>query len=393
MSNAAAPLPLPTKGLFRLHNVATRRRDRINSDEEERQRQGFEVVSGFRFAVRNNQLSRRIADAVGAGGEPLATLTYGETAQLWRINRGRRRRADHDQLGFLLDVDRGYWANESDEATDDDEDPVGPRVRRVLPYVEDTRNCLLVKPTDDLDAAAMASLEAALKHAIQIEFQLEENELATEPLPSLDARSWLLMYESSEGGAGVLRRLAEDRGALARVARRALEICHVDPDTGAELPMRPGHDDCEAACYDCLMSYRNQPDHPLLDRATVIPVLQALAVATVELRADAVSVEALVESDLEKEWLDWLRERGLRVPDQGQVLIEDANTRPDFLYPEHFVAIYVDGPHHDYPERQARDAIKARMMRDLGWRVVRFGHKDNWAQIADSYRDVFGVAR
>src|SRR3546814_10313194 len=87
--------------------------------------------------------------------------------------------------------------------------------------------------------------------------------------------------------------------------------------------MRPGHDQCEAACYDCLMSYRNQPDHPLLDRATVIPVLQQLATAAVTLRPDAESVEALVESELEKQWLEWLRERGLREPDRGQVLIED----------------------------------------------------------------------
>ena len=386
-----APLPVPTKGLFRLHNVATRRRDRINSDEEERQRQGFEVVSGFRFATRNNQLSRRIADATGQDGEPLAEVTYGETAQLWRINRGRRRRADTDQIGFLLDVDRGYWANESDEPGDD-EDPMGPRVRRVLPYVEDARNCLLIKPAADLDTAAMASLEAALKHAIQIEFQLEENELATEPLPSQDVRSWILLYESSEGGAGVLRRLAEDRNALARAARRGLEICHIDPDSGADLPMRPGHDPCEAACYDCLMSYRNQPDHPLLDRAAIIPMLQELATATVTVRPDAVSVEALIESDLERDWLDWLRRGGLRVPDRSQVLFEDAGTRPDFLYPDHFAAVYVDGPHHDFPERQARDSMQAQKMRDLGWRVIRFGHRDDWAQIVDSYRDVFGVA-
>jgi very-short-patch-repair endonuclease len=191
----------------------------------------------------------------------------------------------------------------------------------------------------------------------------------------------------------VLRRLAEDRSALTRVARRALEICHVDPDSGADLPMRPGRDDCEAACYDCLMSYRNQPDHPILDRAAILPVLQKLASAKVELRPDADSVEALVESELEREWLNWLRERGLRVPDRSQVLIEDAGTRPDFLYADHFVAIYVDGPHHDYPERQTRDSIKAQMMRDLGWRVVRFGHKDDWTHIADSYRDVFGAAR
>src|SRR3546814_14776486 len=85
----------------------------------------------------------------------------------------------------------------------------------------------------------MASLEAAVKHAIQVEFQLEEGELSTEPLPSLDARRWILLYESAEGGAGVLRRLAEDSNALARAARRALEICHVDPDTGDALPMRP----------------------------------------------------------------------------------------------------------------------------------------------------------
>src|SRR3546814_2133786 len=39
-----------------------------------------------------------------------------------------------------------------------------------------------------------------------------------------------------------------------------------------------------------------------------------------------------------------LRERGLREPDRGQVLIEDAGTRPDFLYNDEFVAIYVDGP-------------------------------------------------
>src|SRR3546814_12595372 len=117
--------------------------------------------------------------------------------------------------------------------------------------------------------------------------------------------------------------------------------------------MRPGHDQCEAACYDCLMSYRNQPDHPLLDRATVIPVLQQLATAAVTLRPDAESVEALVESELEKQWLEWLRERGLREPDRGQVLIEDAGTRPDFLYNDEFVAIYVDGPHHDFPDPTA----------------------------------------
>ena len=41
----------------------------------------------------------------------------------------------------------------------------------------------------------------------------------------------ILFYEASEGGAGVLRQLAEDPTVLPALARRALELCHYDPDT------------------------------------------------------------------------------------------------------------------------------------------------------------------
>src|SRR5690606_26557499 len=38
-------------------------------------------------------------------------------------------------------------------------------------------------------------------------------------------------------------------------------------DGWADQGHAPGRrDDCEAACYDCLLSYTNQPDHRLLDR-------------------------------------------------------------------------------------------------------------------------------
>src|SRR5205085_1737349 len=67
---------------------------------------------------------------------------------------------------------------------------------------------------------------------IQIEFQLEDNELAAEPLPHRDDRRVILLYESAEGGAGVLHRLLGDPDALARVARQALDVCHYDAATG-----------------------------------------------------------------------------------------------------------------------------------------------------------------
>ena len=47
-------------------------------------------------------------------------------------------------------------------------------------------------------------------------------------------RREILFYEASEGGAGVLRQLAEAPAVLPALARRALAICHYDPDTGED---------------------------------------------------------------------------------------------------------------------------------------------------------------
>jgi ATP-dependent helicase YprA (DUF1998 family) len=391
-------LPPPIRRLFRMQNVSTRRRDRINSDEEERQREGYELWTGVRFATRRGRLSMRTAEA-RRDNELIATLAYGDTAQLWRVNVGRRRRQNPNQLGYVLDIERGYWGKDDDEQTPDDAPPEegSTRTERVIPYVEDDRNALIIEPTNELDRAHMASLQAALKHAIQTEFQLEDDELVAEPLPDVDRRRTLLFFESAEGGAGVLRRLVDEPHALGRVARTAITILHVDPDTGATIPTPPPGEQCEAACYRCLLSYRNQPDHQLLDRSLVLPVLNEWRHATVTAatgdRTPQEELDALAwaaDSGLARELLDYLDEHGHRLPSRSDVLIPEAGTRPDFLYDDASVAVYVDGSPHDYPDRQARDAEKAARLRDLGWTVIRFGHRDDWAQIVDTYRWVFG---
>ena len=112
-------------------------------------------------------------------------------------------------------------------------------------------------------------------------FQLEDTELAADPLPGPDDRRHILLYESAEGGAGVLRQLIDDPKALGAVARAALELCHFNPETGEDRRKAPGvREECEAACYACLMSYSNQPDHLQLDRQSVRPLLQRLAGGT-----------------------------------------------------------------------------------------------------------------
>jgi very-short-patch-repair endonuclease len=382
-----------------MQNVSTKRRDRINSDEEERTRMGFELKTGVRFVAYGDRPGRRVATVHTADGTELMRLTYGHTATLWRINLGWRRRRDKEVYGFVLDTERGYWARNQQAVEDDPEDPMSPKTERVVPFVEDRRNCLLIEPTEHLDMAVMASLQPALKSAVQVLYQLEDNELAAEPLPTGDDRRVILLYESAEGGAGVLRQLLDNPDGLAEAAREALRLCHFDPDTGVDLRRAPGaKEDCEAACYDCLMSYYNQMDHELLDRQLVRDLLLELAGSTLEASPVGVDraehlrqLKALCESELEREWLDFLEENNLRLPDAAQQLIESCQTRADFVYNDQSVAIYVDGPDHDQPDVAAKDVQITDCLMDQGYTVIRFGYRrDRWTAICAEHSYIFG---
>jgi len=197
----------------------------------------------------------------------------------------------------------------------------------------------------------------------------------------------------------VLRQLLDSPNALAEVARQALRLCHFDDDGDDLRRALNAKEDCEAACYDCLMSYTNQTDHKLLDRTLIRDLLMQLANGTLKASPVAASraehlrrLKALCESDLEREWLDFLEAHNLRLPDAAQKLIEACNTRPDFFYTDQSVAIYIDGPDHDFPDVAARDHQANECLVDLGHTVIRFGYKELWLTVCDEHSYVFGKA-
>ncbi len=398
--SCGAELGVAIPNLFRLENVVTRRRERINSDEEERRRQGYDVLTTYRFSSAAPLRGEVVIDE-----EAALRLTYGQATTLWRINQGWRRRANQAQVGFGLDTERGYWASrpeEEGETSGEESDPINKRaIKVVVPYVEDARNVLVIEPLGGTGGTPdrtgfMASLQAALKHAIQIEYQLEDNELAAEPLPNPEDRRFIMFYEASEGGAGVLHRLIEEPNAFARVARVALELCHVDPDTGKDrddVGIRP----CSVACYDCLLSYFNQGDHRRLDRHGIRFYLSDLMRSVTKETGGSRDAEdalkrlkATTASSLEDAWLDFLVEHRLRLPSSAAHLVKAARCRPDFLYERDYVAVFLDGPVHDDADIQLRDEAATARLRSLGWSVVRFGYQDNWADIAASRPEIFG---
>jgi very-short-patch-repair endonuclease len=389
------------RDLLRLETVRTKRRDRISSDEEERLRLGFEIRTGVRFALDDKHQPLKYLAAISDNDGVLGQLEYGQAATLWRINLGWARRKDKARRGFVLDMERGFWERNESENTEDEDDPLSPRTARVIPFVRDESNVLLIELDEHMEKETILSLRTALKQGIEAVYQLEDNELSAEVLPDMDTPRLLLFYESAEGGAGVLRRLLEDPNALPQVAAEALRICHYDPMLSIEdgdLGQADGAtEQCEAACYDCLLSYSNQYIHQLLDRHRAAHWLYILRDATVTASSSSSSrgehlqrLLNLCDSQLEKHWLAALEARQLRLPDDAQVYFEACNTRIDFVYRELNAAIFIDGSHHDSQPQQEKDTEITNCLESAGATVIRFAYQDDWDATFARFSYIFG---
>jgi ATP-dependent helicase YprA (DUF1998 family)/very-short-patch-repair endonuclease len=392
---AALDGPARIDNLVQLQNVSLKLAQRITCDEEERQRFGYRLVTSYRFPEIGGKLDRKDAE-VFVDGTLALRLSYGDAIDLFRINLGWANQRANQPPGFNLDLERGYWSrNQADEDDQDDATTQG-RVQRVVPFVKDTKNALVMRFEPPLSGPQMAGLQAAFKQAIQQHFQLEPCELSCEPMPSAQDRHEILFYEASEGGAGVLRQLAEDPTVLPALARRALELCHYDPDTLQDR----GAATCGKACYECLLDYGNQPDHRDLDRALIRDHLHAFARAECRPAGGAgsrgervVALRKRCDSQLEQRWLDLVDSLMLRLPDEAQYQVPAQYTQPDFYYRESNAAIYIDGPPHDEPHQMKEDEDITQRLLEAGYIVIRFHHKADWTSILRQHPDIFGVPR
>ncbi len=377
--------------LVHLQNVSLKLAQRITCDEEERQRFGYKLLTSYRFPEVGGKLDRKDAE-VYVGDVPVMRLSYGDATDLYRINMGWANQRNQAP-GFRLDLERGYWSRNQADQEDDDDAPAQGRLQTVVPYVKDTKNALVIRLEPPRSGPEMASLQAAFKEAIQKHFQLEPRELSCEPMPSPQARQEILFYEASEGGAGVLRQIAEDPAVLPMLARHALEVCHYDPVTFEDN----GAHTCGKACYECLLDYGNQPDHKDLDRHLIRGLLVELCGAVCHPAGGAGSrfermaaLRKRCDSHLERKWLDMVDERLLRPPSDAQFLIGSCHTRPDFYYREHNAAIYIDGPPHDAPDQIREDEAVTNRLIETGYVVIRFHHTADWNDIFGRHPDIFG---
>lgn len=369
--------------VYRIENVGTWPAERITANDEERQRQGFDLQTTFEWAIRDGAIDARVAASVDAHG-PIARLAYGAGARITRLNKGLRRRQNKSELGFWIDPVSGYWKAAPEE--DGPKDPTIAPFQLIVPCVRDHKNALLFQPVGlDLPEKTLATLQHALLRGLEATFQLEGGELMAEPVPARARRKGCLFYEATEGGAGVLTRLVTEPDALARVARTALQVMHFDlPDDGP-LPDRVDalQDEpdarCVAGCYRCLLSYYNQPDHPLIHRrdAPALEVLLRLAgaVTTPVHEGPHPATDGLAPDPTRAAWLAALSARGLPAPDPSPL---DGGLTG---WREHFVAASLPG---------GGDGAG---LADLGYTVVPFGGEPTWADAFDRLAALLGAAR
>jgi hypothetical protein len=379
--------------LLNLTVVRTVPRERITSEEEERRREGFEETTQFRVPPGVRERRGTVRETEGEKRE-LVEVVGLTGAELWSINHKWRRSRLRD--GFIIEPKTGTWISEQGlEGRDPREIETGVR-----PFVSDRRNVMFLRILKQpaLDEAFLTTLAYALRRAIQVEFEVEEQEIQVELIGS-GAHRRILLWEAAEGGIGVWERLINAPRGFAELAREALGICHFDPDTGTEK--EGWREKCGPGCYDCLLSFSNQLEHRLIDRRIIKDFLFELSHCALEPDQGGRSPDEqyawLLEhtdpaSSLERDFLKLLHEEGIALPDFAQRRpTPEVPAQPDFYYERRGapgVCVFVDGPHHREPERAASDKAVRDQLRNLGYRVISIEF-DQMAEQIKQNADVF----
>jgi very-short-patch-repair endonuclease len=421
--HCGAPLQEEPKGkavrvprLYQIEQVNTRRAERITSDDEERQRLGYELLTTYEFPQENGVV--KVARAqVSSGGKPLLELSYAPATTISRINLGWRRRENRSDMGFPIHPISGRWGGEKQleagnaTAGEGEEDAAEVGYVKITPYVQDRKNALLLQfpnqpASGNWTALQLLSLKNALKRGIEVAFQLDGSEIAAELMPNDEEASALLLYESAEGGAGVLSRLVESPAALRQLGRTALEVCHwrlSDPLPVLEAALEDADPECEAGCYRCLLGYHNQREHDRIDRRTPELKQFLLDLARGELvgqggtdsRSERLErLRGFCQSGLESLWLETAFRLGHHLPDDAQKEVSGHFVTPDFTYREAGALVFIDGPHHQQPLQQRLDQQKRRELKDAGIRVVVFDqHGEEWPAVFREHAWLFGEGK
>ena len=373
--------------LVEMGEVRTISRQRISCDEEERASRGYEIDTFFKV---DGDMDRVSNISIRGETDELMRMRYIPAAKMYFVNRKWRISSNK---GFLIDLTTGEWSRSQDlDKAAQSEDDMSEH-ELVQLYVTDTADALYLHPTEALgiERNGVITLQYALKNAIEQYFQVEPNEVRVELMGDGETPN-MLLYEAAEGSLGVLRQMAEEPEKFNEVMELANKICYFHLPDEEERKKDP-------ATYDDLLSYYNQRYHQNIDRRLIKSPLKILKNSEAVLlqkeseRDYDDQYEYLLKrvdpnSELESDFIKYLYENGIRLPDRAQYGADDIYVKPDFFY-EPNVCIFIDGSPHDKPKVQEQDEQQRRALKRTGYQVLEYYYQDSFESFVKQRPDIF----
>lgn len=369
--------------------------EKITCQEEERSRKYYQTKTYF-----SSDDPRTISECelLTFHGQHLANIRYIPSCRLTYILESRN---DNNGNGFAFDTKTGEWiSNERlsriQEKTDNNPEEA-ERMKFVKLFTETTANAIYIQPLTALllkKQEAVRTFLYAFKQAIEDVFQIEGSEMGAEIMGE-GATPNILIYENAEGSLGVLSRFVHEPEAYRDVVQRAYDICFNKPElTQDEI------NELSPADYSNLLNYYNQPYHQQIDIRLIYSTLKLMQEAKVELHhagqtlsydEQYAALEAARDhnSSTEYEFLKYLHDHHLRLPDKAQPMFTDEYyVQPDFMYGDRIV-VFCDGTPHDRPKVQQDDKKKREALEDAGYAVLVWHYATPLADFIGKYPDIF----
>lgn len=265
----------------------------------------------------------------------------------------------------------------------------------VMPFTTQTANALFIEPMAALALRedGVITLMYALKRAIELYFQVESNEIGAEIMGE-GASPNIMLYESAEGSLGILEQIVDKPEVYKALMAETYKLCFLDMH-GKEID----DNDLVPATYADLLSYYNQPYHLKIDRRLIRGPLARLRdtqiehLTNVKFRNYEEQYQYLMtkkdpNSSTETEFLKYLYEHNLRLPDGAQNFADGVFTQPDFFY-EPNVHVFCDGTPHDKPDIQANDRNKRTALRNSGQQVLVWHYATPLKEFVSKRPDIF----
>lgn len=369
--------------------------EKITCQEEERSRKSYLTKTYF---ASDNPESISECELKTPNGEHLANIRYIPSCRLTYILESRN---DSNGNGFAFDTKTGEWIssmelNRIQTEAESDPEKAG-RTKFVKLFTEATANAIYIQPLDALllqGTNAVRTFLYAFKQAIEDVFQIEGNEMGAEVMGEGSTPN-ILIYENAEGSLGVLHRLVYEVDAYHEVVKRAYDICFHNQELSAQEL-----EELTPADYSNLLNYYNQPYHQQIDIRLIYRTLRLMQEAKVELHRAGQTLSydeqyAALEADrdhnssTEYEFLKYLHDHHLRLPDKAQPTFpEKYYVQPDFMYGDRIV-VFCDGTPHDRHDVQQDDLAKREVLENAGFVVLSWHYATPLEDFINEYSDIF----